>query len=1355
MDPSTLVRVCSLASVRRAMQSIQSGTTAPGSRWFGSSGGCALLGKFRVAERVETYDYPPFHIPSGCMVFIDHGPQLPREEIRCLALSPQPTWFGGDTLVLLTDWRYVSQPETQRSQSAAAYVFIELLSPPVLLPATTVLSDIERPLSWWLKRQVYPELELEDRFFADMRKAPPLDSKTAAAILARELRRGNRFRAEDMSQVSSVLGRVSAVGSLMPTKKISEDDGFGFLIDISIDYASVDDKQASSVPVLLCGRRFQGLFASLGIGDSLFVSGLISMPLYIEGADTASMFVTSLEASAYRIDDFDGLDEASVRLPAQSQQPFTQASQDSLFSRIAPSIAATDASGIHCNTFPNSQHSDSWQLSQASLSQSTVQKIESGDGHLLVHRNRVESYSGLVTRVIDATLGIYLVDDCHILMLTYWPQRSLLSVLRPGTRVMLDNMHVLLLANSKGYHWTWLRRIWPQSLEQPTPIDEHRALAFGACARSSVRIVEFADTVDPGPTNSVIAGNLAAYVARRAGGLVRMVEAIEAFWRLQVKFPDGLSANTRAEAHDVTKTIMGLALRLVGHPHSSTTGKPSSYRRLYLEFLDHRRCTSVDCMRGQPVSRVVSLGDIVQRVLSWKREIQDPVISSNLQRSSELASGTSATEEVRVTNTYPAELNFGAFPLIGRLVLRQRGSLYLQDATGLLQIRPTAVSAESEDPEMLRLEFSGQALVGHIYSWSHWRLTTEVVNIAPVVSSFGPATASALTPFELIYVAAAVPTIIYADHDFGCDSEAGERTDASVAQSFLLVVHSQSPVALAPWRKKSKTSIDSDSSSSSSGNGSIGSSNNGARARTSRTAVKGTGLRIGYSEFHTLNESGAKDAENGTLRISVRETSDLLTCVVSYDPDQLPVSLIPGCAYVVCVADPSMITYYSSGGKDIQIELQSSCHVHPTWIAATDCSGADGKAYVTKQHYELLSQASGGDQPIHIPTIQIDTASSSLLDCIRPPPVYPVRELHSLLACLQRTDQRTDGNSRPGDFVSVHGTVTKRGIKKAVTFASNSSGKLRLGNKRSKLHGDSVGLLAGRFDTRIVLRDDRDSESTVTLYIELSSFAHPLGLVPGTRVVVRDARLDVAKGSGRPYLRGVAATSFQTIAAKQAPDSLVQAPSQATRDAETERVSIGQIYGQHISKATFHCNVSTIERLHISVACKECKQAVCEMLCACAGRRHKIATNSATMLVSIELCCRVADGSGVARLVVSDEATLAETLGLSATEVTELFSLAARSSDGQLLWMPQQEEHDIEANRIISRAAAALPTVALRVEGAVQREHLSHLNEQRQPLRLGGQSLLVRQQHLPKVSVLHITRLTTPALCLQLLADLG
>ncbi|KAJ2833930.1 hypothetical protein FBU31_001839 [Coemansia sp. 'formosensis'] len=1193
------------------MQSVQSDTTTPSSRWFGSGSGWALLGNFRVAERVETYDHPPYHIYAGCMVFSDHNMQQPREEIRCQALDPRPMWFGDDTLVLLTDWRYISQPEMQPSRAASVSAFIEILSPPVLLPATITLSDIERPLSWWLKCRVYPELELEVRFIADMRKAPPLDNKTAANVLAHSHRRGNRSRSEDISNASSIFGRVSAVGSLMPTRNIDKDDSFGFLIDISIDSASTGGEQTPLVPVLLCGRRFLGLFASLGIGDSLFVSGLLAMPLHIEGADSASMFVTSLESGAYRISDFDGLNNDNVRLPMPSQLPYTQATQDSLLSRIAPSCAAADASGTPCSAFPNSQHSDSWlssqpcrgdhQISQACLSQATVQKVESSDGHLLVHHNRVESYSGLITRVVDTTLGIYLVDDYHILMLTFWPLRSLMSVLRPGTRVLLDNMHVLLLANSKGYHWSWLKRIWPQSLDQSTPIDERRVLSFGACARSSVRIVEFADTADPGPTSSIISGDLASYVAKRTGGLVRMVETIEAFWRLQVKFPCGLGADSAistAKVRDDTK-IMDLALRLVGYPQSDTIGKPSSYRR-------------------------------------------------------------------------------------------------------------------ADDPEMLSLEFSGQALVGHIYSWSHWRLTTELVNIAPVTSGIGSMAASAVNIFELLYITASIPAIIHADHNFGRSDEAGKQIDVHVAWSFLLLVHSQSPVVKAPCRKKSKSSSD----------GSSSDSDSGARAHTSWIAVKGAGLKIGYSDFHTLIESGVEGTDGDTLRVNINETKELLTCVVSYDPDQLPISLIPGCAYVVCVADPSMITHYNSSGKYIQIELQSSCHVHPACVNATDCSGSGCKPYVAMHHHELLAQASSGDKPLHIPTIQIDTANSKILDIIRPPPVYPVRELHSLLASMHRAGQQKDGASSPGDIVSVHGTITKRGIKQAVTFINGSPGTLRSGKKRSNIHSDSTGLLAGRFDTRIILRDDRDNESTVTLYIELSTFAHPLGLVPGTRVVVRDTRLEMAKSSGRAYLRGTVTTSFQAISAKITPDLVVQAPIQAIGDAGAARVSIGQLYGRLVNKVMFHCHVSAIEQLRIAVSCRECKQAVCEMLCACAGRRHKIAAKSPNVVVRIELLCRIADGSGAARLLVSDEAKLAETLGLSATEVTELFGVAAQSNEGQLLWVPQQEEQDIEADRIISPAAAALPAVALRVEGLVQREHPSHLDEHRQPLRLGGQSIL-------------------------------
>ncbi|KAJ2024510.1 hypothetical protein GGI06_000965 [Coemansia sp. S85] len=347
------------------------------------------------------------------------------------------------------------------------------------------------------------------------------------------------------------------------------------------------------------------------------------------------MFVTSPESRAYRIDDFDGLEDARVRLPVLPQQPFTHASQDSLLSRIEPSNATAGTSET------------------------------SGE---------------------------------------FWP--------------------------------------------------------------------------------------------KRAGGLVRMVEAIEAFWRLQVKFPDGLSAereSSQLKTSECAIKIMDLALRLVGHPQPSATGKPYSYRRLYLEFLDHGRCTSL-------------------------------------------------------------------------------------------------------------------------------------VNAMTVSGGIGVSTGCSAAPFELIYAVAANPTILYADHNFGCGSKARRSTNAGVAQSILLLVHSQSP---------------------------------------------GAGLKIDYPEFHKHIESnGDGGSDGGALRFNISEATELLTCVISYDPDQLP----------------------------------------------------------------------------------IDAAGSSIL---------------------------VDGNSRPIDIVSVYGTIAKRVIKQAVAFTSGSLGNSGPGKKRSKDHSDSAGLLAGRFDTRIVLHDDRDNESAV------------------------------------------------------------------------------------------------------------------------------------------------------------------------------------------------------------------------------------------------------------------------------------
>ncbi|KAJ2746055.1 hypothetical protein GGI20_001682 [Coemansia sp. BCRC 34301] len=1032
--------------------------------------------------------------------------------------------------------------------------------------------------------------------------------------------------------------------------------------------------------------------------------------------------------------------------------------------------AATGISGIPYSQLSESpSHSQVNQgggnrLTQASQSQATAsQNPEPDDCHLLVHRDRVESYSGLITRVVDATLGIYLVDNCHILMLAFWPPLSLLPVLRPGTRVLLDSVHVLLMANSKSYHWSWLKRIWPQPLNQSIPADEHRTLVFGACTRSSVRIAAFPDTTTPSPAHLLMAESLAAYVVKQAGGLVQMVEAIEAFWKLQVKFPDGLSAksvNTLQTTSGVDRSsgeVMDLALRLTGQHRTSAAGKTSGHRRLYIEFLDHTRCTSVDCLDGHPVSRVVALGDIVQRFLSQKSENRGLKPSSAVQAYSKPTHKVRSTQEVRVTNTYPAELSFGAFPLIGRLVLRQRGVLYLQDATGWLQIRPTTVSipsADSGNPEMVRLQFSGQALVGHIYSWGQWRLTSESISIAPAGNNFNISLGSSTTvtaPFELVYVAAATPTIIYADHSFGRGSSSNATTkctDTNVVQCFLLVVHTSSPVAIASRSKRRKSGTDNVG----------GTSPSGTRAWTPYIAVKGAGLKIGYSELHNLVKGGGNGVKrDSVLCVSVGETNELLNCVVSYDPDELPVSLMPGSAYVVCTDDPSAITRFGVSDMDVQIVLKNTCHVHPVWVTLADGSDDGDKPYAGMHHRELLSQASGGGKPLHIPTIRVDSTHSKILGAIWPSPVYPVRELHSLVAGLLRAGPGASEDSRPGDIISVHGTIDRRSIKQAISFTSSSgsAGDVQLGSKRSKASSDSAGPRVLCFDTRIVLRDSRDSDSTITLYTELSSFAHPLGLVPGTRVVVRDVRLEMAKNSGRAYLRGVAATSFQEIATELEPDQLVTEHKQTTEDFESKRVCVGQLYGLRVGKVTFNCTICAVEQLHLSVTCKKCKQAVCGLLCACLGRRHEPAARPAAAVADVELQCRVADGSGTARLLAHDGTALAEALGLSEAEISGLLATAAQSSSGRLLWTPQLEGQDVDTDCVITRAAAASLGTALRVEGMLQREQLPPMNGQRQPLRVGGQAVLFCQQTAPRVAALQIARLSMPALCWQLLADLS
>ncbi|KAJ1718008.1 hypothetical protein LPJ61_006953, partial [Coemansia biformis] len=191
-----------------------------------------------------------------------------------------------------------------------------------------------------------------------------------------------------------------------------------------------------------------------------------------------------------------------------------------------------------------------------------------GDCHLLAPDGRLESYEGEITRIVDPVLGIYVVDDAHLLMLTLWPLLSPLFILRVGSRVLLDNVHLVLLADSASYHWGWIDRIWPDSQDGTRP-GTRRTLVFCACARSSIRVTSFPASCEPAGFPSIVDSSLAAVFTKRTEGLVQLIEALEAFWRLFAKFSATLSVGHGrgpVPADVVVQRIAHMALALTTSP---------------------------------------------------------------------------------------------------------------------------------------------------------------------------------------------------------------------------------------------------------------------------------------------------------------------------------------------------------------------------------------------------------------------------------------------------------------------------------------------------------------------------------------------------------------------------------------------------------------------------------------------------------------------------------------------------------------------------------------------------------------------------------------------------------------------
>ncbi|KAJ2729703.1 hypothetical protein H4S00_000365 [Coemansia sp. D1744] len=1240
------------------------------------------MGTLRVADKTEKLARAPFCISAGSLVFCETSGGS-TEQIRCQTSAPRTSWFLDSIVVLLTHWRYIQPPKLLRGDSAKAWSYIEILSAPVLLPANIELPHIERPLSWWLKHQVYPELELEQELFAAIKELPPIGGAQALSILAQHPRKRQKAERPDNTsvvvtsifdgntQLQSILGRVRAIGAL--SSEI-DNDGPGFLVDMAVDPAQPDDDTPVSITILLCGQQFLGLFAAVCVDDSLLLTDLQPSVSLDGSSDNLAAFATTATSRAFRIDEFDGLEESQICVSAASQTPFTQQSQRSLLSQITHQGSAACTGALALDT----------QI------QSPTRTSPANDCHLAVHDGKLESYTGEVTRVVDTMLGVYVIDDSHLLMLTFWPLLSPVFVLRPGSHVLLDNMHVLLLSDSDSYCWKWLKLAFPKP-NSSQPGGDRRVLIFGACTRSSIRIIDFPSSSNSAEFAAAIDGSLVVAILRQVCGLVEMIEVVEAFWVLRKKFPYGplgAERQTREAEKSILQVTLQMALALSGY--RETSGTCLARQDSLIKFTNHRSLCQVSQMSSRDPCRVVTLREVMRRYFIWRKQNTD-------RGSGDL---THKPGDAPLTNIYPSQLQLEGISLIGRLAVNERGCVYLRDETAELRV---CVSAAVHDPHLVTLPgkptFSGQNLIGHVCIWHTWHLVIESIGVAP-----GSDCGDISKRFSQVYARISSPTALHVDRMF--DGVADSAFDAA-SSGFLFVAHSQGPAM------PQLTSA------------------NGVSSWEAMTVVKG--VRVNIDSGSDLKQLHLDNCSNVTL---LDIDGDFQAVSILCRPGKTPVCFAAGSAYIVCTKNVPQYRKPSAVSETgfALFELGALDHVHPVRLDLGNSASID----------DYTSGAGLSDIVRAIPSVRINAVSSQMHKQLFSK-VYSVGDLFS--SAVTELEPHTKGGFRAASaesIISVCGIISQYEVKKAVEFG--------ITGKRQ-----SSESMAGQLESHITLYDISDSTKTVVLYMKLASYSHPLGLVPGVKVVCRDVSLSVSKSSGNPYLNGTAATSIDEAAIDLAPTNSIVAETKAAESSEPVYKCIGALYAvQEACNAVVSCQVRSVESLKLSMSCVSCKQVVCNMGCGCIKKQHtfmgmSLGTVSATVC-DAELLCLVSDGSGIAWTSVSNIADIECMLGLSGDELDELCGDAARSYNGQFLWKAVRRDRAHAMAGVMERAAAAAVGTSVLVEGTVRRGVQA---VKRQQLRLDGRDIMVDKLLAPRITALRVTRPMATELCWRLLNELA
>ncbi|KAJ2396577.1 hypothetical protein GGI05_001051 [Coemansia sp. RSA 2603] len=1236
----------------------------------------ALLGTVQVVRKTETLAYPPYTVHQNTVVFVERSSATDSrpEVIACRALCLNTSWFNNDVCLLITHWRYIERPSGLSGEHSESLSHIEILSSPLLVPATISVPESDRDFSWWTQQRTCPSYDLEEQFTQTMRTtALSSGNRAKEALVDRR-----------QTQTMSLCGRITAISTLI---NASDENKCVFIIDLSVDTRPPTslgyNEHVVCIPVAFTSARYLGLFACAQIGDALVVSHVRPFTLTTEDGSAQAVFATTCASLAFRVDELTGLSDSQLHVshtqttaPSQSSQAF------------------------------GSQHSrGSTQGFSACASPGAAAVCAASDDARLVSGRGVESYEGVVTRMLDMTLGVYVLDDSHVAVLAYWARFSPAYVLRPGTRVLLENVHVALLSNTSGYSWSWLARVFSDSMDAADG-GARRMLVFGACARSSVRITGFAAHGEPGSARVLLDVQAAGVLASRAGGVVRLIEAAEAYWKLGDKFPHGpVASQANREAPG---QLMEMALAWTG-----VTQRP---RRLTLEFLRHAKHCPADRPAG--ARRLRTLKSVLRLFAAfWDAR----------RTARRTADGGQPSAEVTTLSASPADLGLQNTPLVGRLVVSERGQVFLWDGTAHVLVHPSFGAAGRASADAPLPLFPGQLLVGHVYSWNSWRLVAECVDVASI-SRLRTEPREARY-FELAYAAVSSPALLHADATFGGlpvhRLPPPDAQSTQPAQCFVFLVHWREAVGprppdlpaagdkrlladTTPWK--------------------------------SHILVHGVALHIGLDAYRRHMES-AEDQQKVRVSFDLARGSPE-RCVVRYAPEKVPAVFVPGSAFVLCVrGEQTFRLRDAQEGGVLGVRVGSRDHVRPVHVVVGGRHVSTSPLHMTRH--------------LPVPTISIAAADSAgLADRLGPPHACSVAEV---LAMPER-------GGGAGTLVCVHGTVVQRKINGVVEFLT------------APAKNTTAGLVSGMLDTQLLLASESDLTNTVLVYLKLHTYAHPPGVLPGAQVVLRNVALGVAKATDNAYLTSTMLTTIEHVEYPTAPSDAAASVGYFDPSVAPVRCCIGELYGRHsaqhsdeLSARRFSlvCRVAALEQLSVQAECPTCGLVLRDASCQCLGTR----STDTPVRAHVEALFRVTDGSGIARMLVCTPSDLSHALALLPDDLQLMYNAAARSWAGRVVWTRKKSPQNMDAaepdrrvlggeregvdagfGALVERVAARMPSAALLVEGClappVQAEQ--QVTEQ-QTLRLDGLTVDVTKHPVPKFIATNVARMNAMETCLRLL----